>query len=365
MNRPSWSFFGNSWAVSLLQKHVAGGKVRHAYLIHGQDGVGKRTLALKFASAIFCQSGIKGEPCGVCPSCKKVEQGQGFDLKMIQRIPGKREILIDQVREAEAFLRITPYAAEKKVVIFQDFDLANGNTQNALLKTLEEAPPYAVLILLTQQPQSLLPTVLSRCEKLELRPVGLQEMRDYLVHLAAEPQTTDLISHIADGSPGIAFRLAKEGDEILRERREALDTFFSVLSLKLHERFNLADQLVRKDTKAREQAKTRAKKLKTGAKDLAEEGLEEDDPLEEGLAERWLLYWLHLCGDLRIRALGSTASITNIDQTDQIEQYSHKLGFAATDLCYGAIEKALFQMRADGNKRMVLECLFLDLPQKG
>lgn len=357
-----WNYYGNDWAVDLLKKHLKSDNVRHAYMISGPNGIGRRTLATRLCQAIFCENGVDQEPCLKCKTCQNLEEGKYFDLKVITRIPGKKDILVEQVREAEAFLRITPYGTKKKVVVFSDFDLANQQTQNALLKTLEEAPAYAVLIILVENPLSLLPTVVSRCEIITLRPQQLEVVTEFLTEKGAPANTLNLIANLAEGKPGTAFRLAFEDTEELKDREEWINDLFSLMSAPMPDQFTYIENLVIKDKKAGDQAKLKAKKMmaKRPTK-LSEEELaiEEEDPLEEGMIELLLLTWLGIFRDVYIRSIHSSTPIKNIDFAEKIDHYAREWSEEKCLTMMGSIESAIEQSRMNVTKKLVLEAMFL------
>lgn len=361
----SWNYFGNEWAVALLKKHVSLDKVRHAYLISGPNGIGRRTLALRLAQTIFCQSVVNNEPCLSCPSCKKVFEESYYDLKVIKRMPGSKDIKIEQVREVEAFLRITPFGGQKKIVIFTDFDLANQSTQNALLKTLEEAPAYSVLILIAENPAALLPTVISRCEAIDLRPERDGVIEEFLREKRAAESEIMLLASLAEGRPGVAYELAFNGEDVLKDRIESIQDLIQLLKKPLHERFIYADELTKKDNKAREQAKTRAKKIqsaKNSNKNIDTDQTEDDD-LSEGIIQKNLLTWLHLFADVYSSSLSMKDAMVNIDFRDQIYGLAAKLGAEKSLDCVNYVSDAIEQERKNVNKRLLLENLFLKIPE--
>ena len=143
----NWNLIGHEWAVDMLKKHVANGTTRHAYLFAGPPGLGRRTLALRFAQALNCQTPLDaGIPCGQCRDCKQIEAMQHADLTVVQADSDGGTLKVDQIREARRTLTFKPYQSKYRVAIFLRFQEANDNAANALLKTLEEAPSYAVLI---------------------------------------------------------------------------------------------------------------------------------------------------------------------------------------------------------------------------
>src|SRR5919106_2272408 len=202
-----WNLIGHEWAVDMLKKHVSTGTTRHAYLFAGPPGLGRRTLALRFAQALNCQMPVEaGIPCGECRDCKQIEAMQHADLTIVQADSEGGTLKVDQIREARRTLILKPYQSKYRVAIFLRFQEANDNAANALLKTLEEAPSYAVLILTADNPEQLLPTIVSRCEVLRLRPLQIEEVKKDLESRGVESGRAKLIAHISGGRFGYALR---------------------------------------------------------------------------------------------------------------------------------------------------------------
>ena len=190
----NWNLIGHEWAVDMLKKHVANGTTRHAYLFAGPPGLGRRTLALRFAQALNCQTPVEaGIPCQECRDCWQIAAMQHADLTVIQADSEGGTLKVDQIREARRSLTLKPDQAAYRVALFLRFQEANDNAANALLKTLEEAPSYAVLILTADNAEQLLPTIVSRCEVLRLRPLSLAQVQSALESRGVESSRAKLI----------------------------------------------------------------------------------------------------------------------------------------------------------------------------
>ena len=211
----SWNVWGHEWAETLLKKHIAGGMTRHAYLFTGSPGIGRRTLALAFIKALYCQAAPeKGEFCGSCRNCRQLEKLQHTDLFIGQAAAPGETLKIDTVREIQHSLNMQPYAAPWRTALLLRFEEANINAQNALLKTLEEPPALSKLMLTASNENALLPTISSRCEVIRLRPMSVNDLADRLEQARMMLRQDALrIAHLAAGRAGYALRLADDPEE--------------------------------------------------------------------------------------------------------------------------------------------------------
>ena len=214
----SWDVWGHEWAEALLKKHIAGGLTRHAYLFTGAPGIGRRTLALAFVKALYCQNPPEpGEFCGSCRNCRQLDKLQHTDLFIGQAAAPGETLKIDTVREIQHNLNMQPYAAPWRTALFLRFEEANLNAQNALLKTLEEPTPLSKLLLTASNENALLPTISSRCEVIRLRPMALTDLSKKLESSRMMlPDDARRLAHLAAGRAGYALRLADTPDEVER-----------------------------------------------------------------------------------------------------------------------------------------------------
>ena len=173
------SLVGNEALKKQLSAQAEGRGLSHAYLLSGPAGGGKKTLARLMAAAMVC-TGQGESPCGACPACKKALGGIHPDIITVAGENGK-DISVGQARALRADAYIRPNEAERKVYLILDAQTMNTNAQNAVLKLLEEGPPYAAFLLLTDNPGALLPTIRSRCEGLSLSPVSPGEAEAFLL----------------------------------------------------------------------------------------------------------------------------------------------------------------------------------------
>jgi len=325
----NWNLVGHEWAVDMLRKHVVNGTTRHAYLFAGPPGLGRRTLALHFAQALNCPTPLDaGIPCGQCRDCKQIAAMQHPDLTIIQAESEGGTLKVDQIREARRMLALKPYQSSYRVSIFLRFQEANDNAANALLKTLEEAPSYAVLILTADNPEQLLPTIVSRCEVLRLRPLRIEEVMRDLESRGVESGQAKLIAHISGGRPGYAHQLI-ESDSLLEKREELLNNLQGLISASRVEKFAYADKLSR-DKEAMRQA---------------------------------ILIWLSYWRDVMLRSAQAETPLVNVDRNVEIEELAGKLDLSVARTVASGLEDVLEKMERNVNSRLLAEVLLLDLPK--
>ncbi len=169
---------GHEKPVTILKRALANRTLAHAYLFSGEAGIGKKMTALALAAAVNCQNAGEEGACGACPSCRKVATSGHPDIHLL--VADGEEIKIDQVRQVQADLALKPSEGTKKTVIVDAVDRMNAASSNAFLKTLEEPPGDALILLITALPQSLLPTIRSRCQEIRFQPLPRQTLAQAL-----------------------------------------------------------------------------------------------------------------------------------------------------------------------------------------
>ena len=199
---------GHENLIEHLQSAIAMKKISHAYIFDGEKGSGKNFLADIFASALQCEA-EDGRPCGACTSCK---QSEGRNHPDIIRITHEKPntISVDDIRQQLCGdIQIKPYKGPYKIYIVDEAEKLNVQAQNALLKTIEEPPAYAVILLLTTNAEKFLPTILSRCVTLHMKPTKDSQVRKYLMEQVKIPDyQADICVAFAQGNVGKAKRLA-------------------------------------------------------------------------------------------------------------------------------------------------------------
>ena len=331
----NWNMLGHEWAVEMLHQHAARGDARHAYLFCGPPGLGRRTLALRLTQALNCTEPIApGIPCGTCRDCRQIGSMQHPDLNVIQALDDEGRpkeggtLKVDQVREVQHALSLKPFQAKYRVALFLRFQEANDNAANALLKTLEEAPAHAILLLTADTPEQLLPTIVSRCEILRMRalPVGVIEAD--LLDRGVDAERARLLAHISGGRPGYARRLVDDA-AVLEKREERLNDLQTLLSAPRVEKFSYADKLAK----------------------------------EKDAMRRTILIWLSYWRDVMLRVAQAETPLTNIDRNMEIEFLAARLDLSTARRVVSDLESALEKMDRNVNSRLLAEVLLLDLPK--
>ena len=203
---------GQKQAKEHFQTAIETGNISHAYIINGETGSGRRMLADAFAKALQCEKHPNADSCDSCKSCHQAESGNHPDIRYITH--EKASISVDDIREQlNNDIQIKPYSSEHKIYIIPDANKMTEQAQNALLKTIEEPPSYAVILLLTDNLNALLPTIQSRCVTINTKPISKEEIAGYLVsHLSMEQEQADIAAGFCQGNMGKAIRFANSTD---------------------------------------------------------------------------------------------------------------------------------------------------------
>lgn len=337
---------GQREARAVLQGALRSGRVAHAYLFVGPDGVGRRPAALAFAQALLCTarlpvagqvspSGGGDEACGVCLACRKVASGTHPDLRVVA--PGgrtesgaeRRAVGIEQIRDLKREAAYPPYEARWKVFIVEDAEAMRAEAANSLLKVLEEPPAQSVIVLLSESASALLPTIVSRSQIVRFVPVPPAEIAAALIERAGvPPERAPLLAALSAGRPGLALRKAAGGEAVLEFRQEVVKSLGAAAGGGAVKRLDAAEAVSR----------------------------QKDD------IERWLdtaLLWIR---DVAVwQAARDPALIVNLDRRDQIAAWADRARPEGLREAAAAIEAAKTDLHRNLNPRLVLEHLFAGL----
>lgn len=202
---------GHERIIKSLRESIKNGMTSHAYIFCGNKGSGRKTTANAFAKAVNCLSPINGNACEKCPSCIQFESSNNPDVFYVKAAKTK-SIGVDDIREQIVEkVKIKPYSYERKIFIVDEADTMTVQAQNALLKTLEEPPKYVLIILIAENMENFLPTVLSRCVMMKFSPVSVNLIKKYLIsNYSMNEDDAAFYSEYSTGSIGEAIRLSSD-----------------------------------------------------------------------------------------------------------------------------------------------------------
>jgi DNA polymerase-3 subunit delta' len=200
---------GHQRVRDFLRAAVTNDRLPHALLFAGADGVGKRSLAFALVTWLLCEAN-GDDACGTCGACRQVSAGSHPDFQTVQVATGKKEIGVDRAREVKRFTQLRPVRGNIKVALIDEAHMLTVAAQNALLKTLEEPPEHSLLILVANNPDALLPTVRSRCQRIQFSPLPNETVVEILTrNHGMALATAQQLAALAEGSPGRALALSR------------------------------------------------------------------------------------------------------------------------------------------------------------
>jgi DNA polymerase-3 subunit delta' len=323
---------GNAQAQAVLERALATEQMRHAYLLHGPEGVGKRTLALAFAQAALCLRRRPGESeaCGECASCRKLLHGNHPDLAIIEPEDDKRWLSVKLLREMQHLASLAPTESAHRIFIIPgvDNDLTEA-TSNTLLKTLEEPPEGVIILLLAVEPDVLLPTILSRCQLIALRPLTTEEISQALrERWGAAPDAAERLAGLANGRLGWAIRAHERPDE-QAQREQLLERLIALVAAPTDERMRGTATL--------------------GA----------DNGAARATLDQWISWWR----DVMLAANGAHALRSTDTARREAERVGAAIGPERAHAFLDALLAALASLDINANPRLTLENLALALPR--
>ena len=321
-----WQVVGHDWAVAVMRRSLAKDRVAHAYLLSGPSQVGKTRFALSLARALNCTE--PDPPCGHCLSCRKIEKGNHPDVRLVVGEGAGESIKIEQVRAMGREAALAPYEGRYRILVLRHADRASVEAANSLLKILEEPPPHFVLILTAQQVEALPSTVVSRCQRLDLRPAASDQIESALLQRGVARDKAQLLARLAGGRVGWAFAASQDG-AIMSQRQKDLDLLSELMSADRVRRFDFAFSTSR------------------------------DRPAIQRRLVTWASWWRDL---LLLHSVGEVG-VVNIDRIDELHAVAERTTLSEALSGIQAIEAAAVQVEANVNARLALEGLLLRLPR--
>lgn len=234
---------GQDRVINILKRAVATNRLSSGYIFEGMNGTGKRSTALALMQVLFCQNQADGDSCGNCISCRKFSSGNHPDLHLLEPLPDKRDISIEQIRGLQQVLALRPFEAGHKGCLIEPAERMNEKGANALLKTLEEPPGKSVFILIAPQSEMLLSTIRSRCQIVRFNRLDEATIRELLVTKGIEPDRASELAPLSEGSIELALSRADEAE--LSRREELLAVLSQVTAMQVDTVLNRAETLAK------------------------------------------------------------------------------------------------------------------------
>lgn len=320
---------GHKDIIKYIENAVSEGKVSHAYILNGERGAGKKMLASLFAATLLCEKGGP-DPCNVCHSCRQAESGNHPDIIRVQH-EKPNTISVDDIRQqVNNDIQIKPYQGAYKIYIIAEADLMSVQAQNALLKTIEEPPEYAVIFLLTENAEVLLPTITSRCVMLKLRNIKDTLIKKYLMETMEVPDyKADVCTAFAQGNMGRAILLANS-EHFNEIRDEAVQLLKYIDEMELNE-------------------------IVKAIKRINTFKLEVNDYLDI------IMIWYR--DVLLYKATKDITTVVFKDQIKYIKERAKKSSYEGIELIIESLEKAKTRLKANVNFDLVMELLLLTIKE--
>lgn len=320
---------GHKDILKYISSAVENNRVSHAYILNGERGSGKKMLANLFAMTLLCETG-DNEPCGKCHSCKQAESGNHPDIIRVTH-EKPNSISVDDIRtQVNNTVDIKPYQGPYKVYIIPQADMMTPQAQNAILKTIEEPPSYAVFLLLTENAETLLPTINSRCVMLKLRNIKDTLIKKYLMeNLEIPDYKADMCTAFAQGNMGRAIMLANS-DHFNEIREEAVQLLKHIREMELNE-------------------------IVAAVKNISVYKLEITDYLDI------IMIWYR--DVLLYKATKEIDKVVFKDQLQSIKEQARKSSYEGIELILESLEKAKARLKANVNFDLVMELLFLTIKE--
>jgi DNA polymerase-3 subunit delta' len=337
----NWGIVGHEWAVRYLRHSLQNDRGAHAYLFSGPEQIGKALLALRLAQALICETDGP-DPCLACRACRRTAKGNHPDVRATSlatqaagETSASKELKIGTIREWQRDLELRPYEATRRVFILDDGQALNEAAANAMLKTLEEPPLYTVLILIAHGAGDLMPTIVSRCRVMRLRPVPRAIVAQALEQrYNVAPTDAALIAAWSGGRIGWAFRAVEE-PERLEQLQQRLDVLVELGSASRVARMRWAEE--------------RAKEYRSA---------------EHGMALEWLQLWQSWWRDVLLMRSGNVDAITHLDRRAELETLAEAVSLQQIQQFLTQLDAVRVQLADNVNPQLAFENVTFHLPQR-
>lgn len=318
---------GHRGIIQNLQQAIEHQKVSHSYIFDGIPGIGKRMLASAYAKTLQClNKGIV--PCNKCTSCRAFDSGNHPDVFFIST--DKKSLGVDEIRSSiQRDIETKPYKYSYKIYIVEDGDKMTIQAQNALLKTIEEAPAYGIIFLLSTNYKQFLPTIISRCSIIKLNPLKPEEMKEYFKDINIDNKNIDLYTAFSGGSIGAATKMM-ESEYFMNAREEVIRWVKEINKGSLIRLFEIQKEM---------------------------ENYKEDINLILNLMYVWYRDVLF------IKQMRDNPYIINKDKKNELLNASVDLSYNKLSRSLEAIENAKLQLRQNANFQLTLEVMLLHIKE--
>lgn len=322
------NIIGQEQMIEHFKSAIEMDKVSHAYIIQGDYDSGKKLMASVFAKALQCEQ--KGtEPCNHCTSCLQADTGNQPDIIYVSH-EKPNSIGIHDVREQiNGSIGIKPYSSDYKIYIVDEAEKMTAEAQNALLKTIEEPPAYAVIFLLTTNLGKLLPTILSRCVVLNIQPVKDELIKRHLLSLGVEERQAEFCTAFSMGNVGKAIRVATS-EEFNEIKNDCVHMLKYAKDMQVYE-------------------------LIQAVKELTKYKLQIYDYLD------FMLMWYR--DVLLLKATGNANSLIYQEEYSSIRDRGNQSSYEGIQKIIEEIEKAKVRLRANVNFELTIELLWLTIKE--
>jgi DNA polymerase-3 subunit delta' len=322
----AWEIIGHDWAVKLLRQGLTTGRVGHAHLFCGPPQIGKTELARTLAQALNCLQ--PDPPCGQCSSCRKISRDTHPDVRVILGEGAGESIKIDQIRALQHEAVLAPYEGRYRVFVLRRIDRATIEAANSLLKILEEPPSHVVLALTAVHAEALPATVVSRCQRMDLRLAPSQAVVAALRNRGLSSSRAELLAKLSGGRLGWAIDASRE-EATMHLRQQDMDQMLDLVAAGRVGRVEFAFAASR-------------------------------DP---AVAQRLIASWTSWWRDMLLLLSQGEEHVVNIDRMDELKAMSEQADWHQAWAALRALQTAQARLEANVNARLAMEGLLFQLPQ--